>query len=154
VHVDSISYIYMYVYVLWNSFSCAVHVLLKLYDLFHTLESFWLTLDPCNVCMYVCMYLCVCVCVCMYVLHVAKCLHKIQWSQMLNFKNIYHYFVLINLPEVSCYHEFPTNQVPDIQSICCFLFTSLDNTRLLFRNSMKCMQSWSDYVSWHKSVNI
>jgi hypothetical protein len=37
------------VYVFLECFSCTVYVLLYLYDLFHILQSFWLTMDPGNV---------------------------------------------------------------------------------------------------------
>jgi hypothetical protein len=39
----------------WNASVVLYMCFLKLYDLFHILQSFWLTLDPWTV-MYVCMY--------------------------------------------------------------------------------------------------
>jgi hypothetical protein len=41
--------IYMCGYVFLECFRCTVYVLLYLYDLFHILQSFWLTMDPGNV---------------------------------------------------------------------------------------------------------
>jgi hypothetical protein len=41
--------IYMCAYVFLECFRCTSYVLLYLYDLFHILQSFWLTMDPGNV---------------------------------------------------------------------------------------------------------
>jgi hypothetical protein len=52
---------YVYFLFLYDWFTCTVHICFVFYGLFHVLWSFSLTLNPCNVIMYVYVYVGTCI---------------------------------------------------------------------------------------------